>query len=148
MHGTLLITDRSYVTLHYLGNYAGLPQGIVALASQADAAVAMPPFNIGFNRVASFSSAPHKWPFVLLGNDGVAAVKVFQPALAMTMKMAGLGRRAKPGYTPHLTLLYEDRRITEHAVETIGWTGGALILVHSLLGQTRHVPRARWPLRG
>ena len=71
LHGTLLRTDRFHVTLHHLGNYAGLPQGIVALASQAAAAVAMPPFNIGFNRVASFSSAPRNRPFVVLGNDGV-----------------------------------------------------------------------------
>ena len=61
----------------------------------------------------------------------------------MTMKMAGLGRWAKPGYTPHLTLLYEDRCTAGRAVETIGWTGGTLILMHSLLGQTGHVPLAR-----
>jgi RNA 2',3'-cyclic 3'-phosphodiesterase len=148
LRGAPLRTDRFHVTLHHLGNYAGLPQGVVAMASQAAAAVAMPPFNIGFNRVASFSSAPRNRPLVLLGHDGVAAVTVFQQALGMTMKKAGLGRWAKLGYTPHLTLLYEDRCIAEHVVETIAWTAQTLILVHSLLGQTRHEALARWPMHG
>jgi 2'-5' RNA ligase len=34
------------------------------------------------------------------------------------------------------------------AVEPIRWTVREFVLVHSLLGQTRHVPLARWSLGG
>jgi 2'-5' RNA ligase len=47
-----------------------------------------------------------------------------------------------------MTLLYDDRSVAEQAVETIGWTAREFVLVHSLLGQTRHIPLGRWPLRG
>ena len=50
--------------------------------------------------------------------------------------------------TPHVTLLYDDVLVEERAVEPIRWTVREFVLVHSLLGQTRHVPLARWPLGG
>lgn len=148
MHGKPLKTERFHVTLHHLGDYAGLPQDIVAMAGEAAAAVVMPPFEVAFDRVASFSSAPRNRPFVLGAGDGVAALMVFQQTLGIAMKKVGLGRWAKPGYTPHVTLLYDDCSVAEQAVETICWTAREFVLVHSLIGQTLHVPLARWPLRG
>jgi len=47
-----------------------------------------------------------------------------------------------------VTLLYDDCSVAEQAVETICWTAREFVLVHSLIGQTLHVPLARWPLRG
>ena len=149
LHGRPLAPERFHVTLHHLGDYAGVPRDVVAMADKAATAVTtMAPFEVAFDRVASFSSAPRNRPFVLRGGDGVAALMEFQQALGMAMKKAGLGRWAKPGYTPHVTLLYDDRSVAEQAVETISWTAREFVLVHSLLGQTRHVALARWPLRG
>ena len=148
LHGKPLKPERFHVTLHHLGDYAGLPQDIVAMASQGAAAVALPPFDIAFDRAASFCSTPRNRPFVLQGDGGVAAVTVFQQALGVEMTKVGLGRWAKSAYTPHITLLYDDRCVAEQAVETIAWTAHEFVLVHSLIGQTRHVPLARWPLRG
>ena len=149
LHGRPLARERFHVTLHHLGDYAGVRPDIVAMAGKAAAAVAtMAPFEVAFDRAASFSSAPRNRPFVLRGGDGVTALMEFQQALGMAMKEAGLGRWAKPGYTPHVTLLYDDRCVTGQAVETIGWTAREFVLVHSLLGKTRHVALARWPLGG
>jgi RNA 2',3'-cyclic 3'-phosphodiesterase len=147
-HGTPLKQERFHVTLHHLGDYAGLQQCIVAMASQAAAAVALPPFDLAFDRAASFCCTPRNRPFVLRGGDGVAAVTALQRALGMEMTKAGLGRWAKPAYTPHFTLLYDDRCVAEQAAPTIGWTAHEFVLVLSLIGQARHVPLARWPLRG
>ena len=147
LHGSPLKTERFHVTLHHLGDYAGLPPHIISMASEAAAAVAMPPFEVAFDRAASFSGTPRNRPLVLRGGDGVAALMAFQQALGMATKRSGLGRWVKPGYTPHVTLLYDDYCVAEQAVETIGWTAHEFVLVHSLLGQTRHVPLARWPLR-
>ena len=46
------------------------------------------------------------------------------------------------------TLLYDERRVAEHAVETVGWTVKEFALVHSLYGRARYVQLGRWPLRG
>ena len=71
----------------------------------------------------------------------------FQQALGLEMMNAGLGRWANLQYTPHVTLFYDDRCVAEQVVETIVWTAHEFVLVHSLIGQNRHVPLARWPLR-
>lgn len=148
LKGKPLATERFHVTLHHLGDYVGLPQDIVAAAGEAAANVAFPPFDIVFDRAVSFSGRPHSQPFVLRGGEGVTALIAFQQALGAAMTKAGLGRSAAPHYTPHVTLLYDARCVAELGVESIGWTAHEFVLVHSLLGQTRHIPLARWRLRG
>jgi 2'-5' RNA ligase len=147
LHGTPLKTERFHITLHHLGDYAGLDQGVVDMASRAAAAVRSLPFFVSFDRAASFSSSPRNRPFVLRGDAGLTDLMVFQRALGLEMTQAGLGRWAKPAYTPHVTLLYDDRAVAEQVVDPIRWTAGEFVLVHSLIGQTLHIPLARWPLR-
>lgn len=148
LKGRPLATDRFHVTLHHLGDYVGLPGDVVAAASRAAATVAFPPFEIVLDRVVSFFGRPRSRPLVLRGGDGVAALIGFQQALGAAMAKAGLGRWAASHYTPHVTLLYDDHHVAEVGVETIGWTAREFVLVHSLLGRTRHVPLARWRLHG
>jgi len=143
-----LAAERLHVTLHHLGDYHGLPQDLVAAAMEAAAAVAMPSFDAKFDRVASFRGRPGNQPLVLRGSDGLAALAAFQQALGAAMTQAGLGRRVDRQFTPHVTLLYNDRGFIEQAIEPIAWTAREFVLLHSLLGQTRHIPLARWPLSG
>lgn len=146
LKGRVIATERFHVTLHHLGDHAGLPEDLIATARTAAASVAMPPFEVVFDRVGSFSRKLGNRPLVLRGDDGVVALKTFQQALGLAMTKAGLGRWAESQYTPHVTLLYDDRAVDEQIVETIVWTAREFILMHSLLGRTRHVPLARWPL--
>lgn len=144
--GKPLKPERFHVTLHHLGDYAGLPQDLVAAACGAAASVAAAPFDITFDRAASFASTPRNRPFVLRGAGGLAALAAFQQSLGEALKKTVLGRWAKPGFTPHVTLLYDDRSVPEQAVAPVSWTAHEFVLVHSLIGQTLHVPLARWPL--
>ena len=147
LHGTPLKTERFHITLHHLGDYAGLPQGVIDMAGKAAEAVKASPLTVTFDRAVSFSSSPRNRPFVLRGDTGLAGLMAFQQALSLEMTKAGLGRWAKSAYTPHITLLYDDRAVAEQAVEPITWTAHEFVLVRSLIGQTLHVPLARWPLR-
>ena len=150
LKGKTLQTDRFHVTLHHLGNYAGLPPDVVAMAGEAAASVAnaMPPFELAFNNVESFSNTPRNRPLVLRGGEGLIALTAFQQALAMPLKKTAARHWLKPDYTPHLTLLYDDRSISLQAIETVAWTARELVLVHSMVGQSRHVHLGRWPLNG
>lgn len=143
---------RLHVTLHLLGDYAGgLPQPVVDAACEAAAALSMPRPEVAFGRAASFMRKTRNRPFVLRDGpgeaDGAAVLRAMQQALGAAMAAARLGRRpaSAPG-VPHMTLLYDDRCIAEHAVEPVGWTAHEFVLVHSLLGHSRYVPLARWPL--
>ncbi len=146
LKGKLLATGRFHVTLHHLGDFVGLPQGVVAAACEAAASVAMPPFEVTFDRVMSFTR-PSNRPFVLRGGDGLAALMPFQQALSTALNHAGLGGgKANAHFTPHVTLLYDDRSVAEQAIEPITWTVHEFVLVRSLIGRSQHIPLARWPL--
>jgi RNA 2',3'-cyclic 3'-phosphodiesterase len=80
---------------------------------------------------------------VLCGRD-TAAVSQLGQALGLALKRAGL--LSQPSGKPHMTMLYDERVIAEHAIEPIRWTASEFVLVLSHLGKTRHDWLARWPL--
>jgi 2'-5' RNA ligase len=70
----------------------------------------------------------------------------FQKTMYLAMCRVGLqGPRANAKFAPHVTLMYDDQGISEQAVEPVSWTAHDFVLVHSLLGQTKHVHLGRWP---
>jgi RNA 2',3'-cyclic 3'-phosphodiesterase len=148
LRGKPLASNRFHITLHHLGDHIGLPQSIVAAACEAAANVTMPQFDVAFDRAGGFARGTGNRPFVLQGGDGLAALALFQRVLGTAMMKAGLKRWTETSFTPHVTLLYDDQDVARHSVETIGWTVKEFVLVQSLLGQTRHIPLARWQLRG
>jgi RNA 2',3'-cyclic 3'-phosphodiesterase len=150
LKGKTLQSDRFHVTLHHLGNYAGLPPNVVAMAREVGASVANATrsFELAFDHFESFSSKPRNCPLVLRGGDGLVALTAFQQALGVPLKTTAARHWLKPAYTPHLTLLYDDKQVSLQAIEMVGWRARELVLVHSLVGQSRHVHLGRWPLKG
>jgi 2'-5' RNA ligase len=96
----------------------------------------------------SFRHTRSKRPFVLRAGGDTAALAAFHRALGEAVIRAGLDRRVTWHFTPHMTLLYDQRLVAEHAIEAFGWTVTDFVLVHSLVGQGKHVHLARWPLCG
>jgi 2'-5' RNA ligase len=147
LHGTPLATPRFHVTLHFLGEYAGLPASTIAKAISAGNRVAAAPFALAFDQVLSFSGRPGNRPCVLCGGEGEAdALQAFRRQLGEALVQAGFDAPAAD-YEPHVTLLYDAKGIESHAVDAIGWTAGEFVLVHSLRGLNQYVPLARWPLQ-
>ena len=151
--GKSLSNDRLHVTLHHVGDYAGgLPNGLVETAQDVASTMAMPAFEVTFDRAMSFAGRPRNRPFVMRGNEringGLSALMAFQKTMYLAMCRAGLqGPRANAKFAPHVTLMYDDQGIPEQAVEPVSWTAHDFVLVHSLLGQTRHINLGRWPAR-
>jgi len=144
--GRPLAPERFHITLHHLGDHAGLRRDIVAMASEAAEAMTTPSFEVTLDRAASFHNGGNN-PFVLQGGDGLEALKVFQRDLGLAMARVGLGKLVDRSFTPHVTMLYDRRLVAEQALSSIRWTVGGFTLVHSLLGRTEHIPLARWALR-
>ena len=141
-----LATDRFHITLYYLGAYAGVPQSVAAGAREAAESIRVAPFELVFDRAMSFSGKRGNSPFVLCSSEVPNTLTTLQQTLRAAVGMAGLGKWKQPAFLPHVTLLYDGRRVPEQAVEPIRWTVSEFVLVHSLLGQSRHEPLARWPL--
>jgi RNA 2',3'-cyclic 3'-phosphodiesterase len=144
--GRPLATSRFHISLQDLGEYEGMPESVVAKASDAAAIVRAAPFAVMFDRVGSFSGRAGNRPLVLRGDDGVVGLTMLHQSLGSAMRTVGL--KARLDFTPHVTLLYDDRRIDEQAIEPIIWTVHEFILVRSLIGRTKHIPLGRWQLHG
>ncbi|CAB3782292.1 RNA 2',3'-cyclic phosphodiesterase [Paraburkholderia ultramafica] len=147
-----LAAGRLHVTLLHLGNFAGgLPRDRVEAAMRAAASISMAPFTVEFDSVVSFASKPRPGPMVLSGGDGVEGLHALHGALGHALQDAGLGDRAgsiAAPYTPHVTLAYGMPWAAVRPVEPVCWNVREFALMHSLLGRTRHVALARWPLVG
>jgi len=148
MRGNPLRVDRVHVTLHHLGDHAGLPAPLVSTASELAAKLAIPPFDVSFDCIASFPGRARKRPCVLRSGEGSSNGPLFalQGALGDRLRAAGLGRYVERRYTPHVTLLYDERTIAPEPVPPIGWIVREFALIHSLLGRSEHRVLGRWSL--
>nr|WP_295105644.1 2'-5' RNA ligase family protein [uncultured Caulobacter sp.] len=146
LRGQPLLTDRFHITLHHLGDYVGLPNDMVRKGEAAGKALAAAPFEVVFDKAASFANRPGNNPFTLQGGEGVAALIAFQKALGL--KMAGAALKPDKPFMPHITLLYDGQVVSEQAIEPIRWTVDRFVLVQSKLGQTQHIVLAEWGLSG
>jgi 2'-5' RNA ligase len=146
LSGRPLALDRFHITLHHLGDHAGVRRDLVAMAGEAAEAITASPFEVAFDRAGSFHNGGNN-PLVLQGGEGLESLKVFQRDLGLAMARAGLGKLVDKSFTPHVTMLYDKRLVAEHAIAPIKWTVGGFSLIHSRLGRTEHVPLAHWALR-
>ena len=74
-------------------------------------------------------------------------LRAFQQTLTEALQKVGLAEHTKGTFTPHITLLYDNKALPAIAIEPIAWMAGEFVLVHSLIGQTVHIRLGSWPLR-
>ncbi len=146
LNGRPLEARRFHVTLSHLGDFAGLPQNIVAAAIEAASKVSTTIFDVEFDWAASFSGKPGNLPFVLRAADGNDALMDFQRALCVEMIKAGVRYKGGSMFTPHVTLLYDAVSVPRQEIEPIRWIVREFVLIRSLLGQTKHIALERWSL--
>jgi tRNA(adenine34) deaminase len=146
---THILEEHLHVTLCHLGDHDGLPAPVLEMASRAAAALAnFPPFEFRLDRLERFSRPSGKAPTVLISSEEVQAMRNLHTALGAALKANGLGRWRVTSFTPHMTLVWGHRDLPGRAVLPVTWKVQELVLVHSVLGETRHEILGRWPLRG
>jgi 2'-5' RNA ligase len=138
--GKLIEPARLHISLFFLG---GLPEQDIRAACTAAAEVCIEPFEVSFDRTASFRGQRGSRPFVLVGEQGLQRLISFREMLGGAMLRRGLRRVAHTNFTPHVTLLYDVSSVEEYPIEPISWTVREFVLIRSLRG---HNCLARWPL--
>lgn len=140
LRGSPLRADRVHITLHYLGDHAGLPGMLVDAASAAATRLAVPSFEVGFDCVATFAGHARKRPCVLrcLDEHANAPLREFQRRLGQQLRLGGMTRDAERSFMPHVTLLYDERALAPETVAPVGWKVREFALIHSLLGKSEH----------
>jgi RNA 2',3'-cyclic 3'-phosphodiesterase len=146
LSGAPLMPRCFHVSLFGLGCYGELADETITAACEAAASVTMKRFLIAFDYVESFGGNL-KYPVVLTGDEGVTGITMLRHELIAALRKIGLVGAREPHFAPHMTLLYDPRKVREQAVEEISWTASDFLLVRSLHGQSRHELLGRWPLR-
>ena len=138
--------EHFHVTLHHLGDFAGVPPDVVARARAAAAGVAVPAFQARFDRVGSFAGRAGKLPFVLLGEEGPTGLHRMHAALAERLAISGWRGVPERTFVPHVTLLYDAQAVPVQPVEPVSWPVREFVLIHSLLGRAEYRLLGRWVL--
>jgi 2'-5' RNA ligase len=148
IQGPPIRKDRLHITLIHVGDYANaLPGSVVPPLRDAAEAMAPAAFDVVLDRVSGFSGAPGRHPLVLLGDDGVAALKAFRADLLKAVIRQGVKPLSRQEFTPHVTLSYGDRRVPERPIRPISWRPEEFVLIHSEVGRSIYHTLGRWPLR-
>jgi RNA 2',3'-cyclic 3'-phosphodiesterase len=148
LEDSLLTTDRLHVSLHHIGDYVRLPEKYVFAARQAAETIAVPQFEVTFDRVASFAGRPPvggkpaRRPMVLLGRGG--AILELHRLLGDAMRKTGL--KTNEHFVPHMTLFYGPKAIIPRFIQPISWIMSDFSLIHSERGLGNYIERGRWLL--
>lgn len=140
-------SDRLHITLFHIGDWAGLSQYTVDTVIAAAEKTSAAPFQIALNEVASFAARRERSPLVLKANQGNEALHRFRDQLGVELTRVGLGRCVSKTFEPHVTLAYAQAQVEAEPIEPVIWTASEFVLIHSLLGQTRHIRLGSWPLQ-
>jgi 2'-5' RNA ligase len=126
-----------------------LPQELVDAAIKAAASIRMEPFSVEFDHTLTFAKKPRPGPRVLGGTEGLVGLYTLHDVLVGALQNTGFNLAALPNasdFTPHVTLAYGMPWIDERPIEAASWNVREFVLMHSLLGRTRHIALERWPL--
>jgi 2'-5' RNA ligase len=138
--------DRLHVSLAPAVSRRGFRKDDVAAAVNAAACITADPFTVTFSRICTLGGRD-KRPVVLCCDDGVAALTTLRNTLRDELVKVGLWHGSVQ-FRPHVTLFWDRCRVPEANLKApIRWTVEEFVLVQSMIGRSRHVDLARWPLR-
>lgn len=147
LKGSSIRRDRLHVTLIHVGDYLGsLPPSVTGDVMKVADGLSDTAFDVAFDRAISFIGAPGKHPYVLLGDEGVDAMKAFRDRLFKALLRAGVRTLSREAFTPHITLAYGDQRLPERDIDPVRWRATEFVLIHSEVGRSTYHTLGRWPL--
>ncbi len=147
MKGRPLSPERLHMTLLHVGDFAGLPEDLVKGTTESAARLAstLAPFEISFDVIGNFSRRPVRKPLVLMQDHQEPHLKNLVQNLLSALDHT---RRGSPKFNPHITLLYDEKSIMMEHIDPFTWQVSEIVLIHSLVGQSKYVTLGRWQLEG
>ena len=133
--------NRLHVTVAVSDDFEGYPAGFVEILLRVGGRVASAPFRIALDRVLSGKRAVFLMPTAKCPD-----LKALYQAIADGMASARAPLRKGVGFSPHMTLFYRDNAALDFPLPRLEWKVSELLLIHSLVGLTRHETLASWPL--
>lgn len=134
--------ERLHVTLDILDDFVEWPEDIVQALIAAGSTISCGQFEVALERVSGGEHTVALRP--RLNN---APLNALHKAITAARTGLGVAGRRNYAFSPHMTLVYRKGAPVSRLVPPIAWTAHEFVLVHSLIGQTRHEVIGRWPLK-
>lgn len=132
--------DRLHATLAITDDFADFPERLARTLVGIGDEVAGAPFPVMLDRLVGSARSVALRP-------GKASPPLRDVQRQLQGPMERLRTlRAGWSFSPHVTLVYRDGAPFNERIETIAWEGSEFVLIHSIVGRTRHIELARWPL--
>lgn len=141
--GRHVFAEHLHVTLDHLGDFQDFPELTAACLAGFGATLAADPVQIILDRMVGSGRSVSLRP-----QHKNAALHALQREVARVPASVGCRLNTDYGFNPHLTLFYRDGQPFTRMIEPFTWTIDEVLLVHSLVGQTRHRVLGRWRLSG
>ncbi len=139
--GTRVPIDRLHLTVSLTDDYDLFPAALARAMVEAGGAVRAEAFPVLLDQLSgsrrSIVARPRRMP---------DALRRFGHALDGALAERGVARRRGARFSPHVTLLYRAGYPFAAPVDPIGWQAEEFVLIHSIVGATRHIELGRWPL--
>jgi RNA 2',3'-cyclic 3'-phosphodiesterase len=139
MDGKVVDASRLHLTLFHLGDYTELPPDLAPRAAEALSHLQAGPFSIQFDQIGSFNNRSTHGDFVLTCSGGNEALYALHKQIAGHLNAVALTPFTKGTFTPHMTLAYNRPTVPFRQIEPVVWPAHEVVLIHSLLGKTRHI---------
>jgi 2'-5' RNA ligase len=133
--------DRLHITASIFDDLPFLPPRLQEVATAAVASIQAPPMPLVFDRLVSNGRTT-----CLVQSEVSPTLKLFQKQLSAALERAELPLRRGWKFHPHITLMYASQGARNEQILPISWKAEEFVLVHSLVGLTRHIVMDRWPL--
>ncbi|MES2661025.1 MAG: 2'-5' RNA ligase family protein [Verrucomicrobiota bacterium] len=149
LRGNRRPTSHSHLTLFHVGNFFGLPIDIVEASRRACSAAAAlsQAFAFELDQAACFGSGWKNTPLVLKRQERHFQMDRLHERVVIQFHRQGISHRKKSKkFEPHITLSYLNGTFPTESIDPVGWMVRDLVLIHSLVGQTKYIELGRWKL--
>ncbi|MGN6528454.1 MAG: 2'-5' RNA ligase family protein [Burkholderiaceae bacterium] len=145
--GTPLESHRLHVSLFGVGAYLRTrPQADVERWRGAAASVGCGAFEVVFDRIATFGGAGRSLVLKAADESALAGLQALYESLGIALANAG-EHVTQRRITPHMTLSYHGRPLSETAIAPVRWRAQELVLIDSYVGLHHHEVLGRWRLQ-
>ncbi len=105
-------------------------------------------FEVHLDSAVTFETKKARTPVVLKATRPEPAITHLRDALGSALTHCGMKFRPQESFTPHVTILYEPKKIAAEPVPTVRWPATELVLIDSLTGTSTYRELGRWPFEG
>lgn len=132
--------DRLHATLAITNDYPNFPEEEAARMIEIGDAAAAAPVPMALDRIVGTQRS-----VALRSRRCPPVLRELQHQLDAPLRRRGLARLGW-SFSPHVTLFYWEGKPFEQRTDPIAWESSDFVLIHSVVGHTRHIELARWPL--